>query len=433
METVATTDRIVHPNGDALTAALAYEGAALSAIPIRADGSKAPALESWTEYQQRRLSEAELRQLFEGRHVGVAVIGGAVSGNLETIDFDRDALTIFPNWCQLVEAECPGLLGQLSVVQTPKPGFHVRYRCSAVTIPGNTKLAVDPMSPANDRILIETRGEGGYALAPGCPPECHATGRTYHHYSGPKLSQVRDITAAEREVLIRCARSFDRSAAEPGGTAEATAGGRPGDDFNERGPDWLDPILLGAKGWEVARQSGAIRYLRRPGKDGPGWSATVGYCRSNNGIDLFAVFSSNCPPFHIPAGKTCACFSKFAVYALLHHAGVFSAAARALAELGYGGGADGHTATGKKEPKVNLTDVGNGKRLIQRHGEDLVHCHPWKKWLVWDRCRWEEDATAAVVVQAKETIVSLFRWAMEKIAAVEQQLEQLGDDDGEGS
>jgi putative DNA primase/helicase len=319
-----------HP-ADGLVAALAYEAAGLSVIPIRPDGSKAPALAGWKQCQDRRFTPEELRRLFAGR-VGVAVIGGRVSGNLETIDFDREASTIFPAWCALVEAECPGLVDRLSVARTPKPGYHVRYRCAEIEIPGNLKLAVDPSAPKSEQTLVETRGSGGYSLAPGCPPECHQTGRTYDHYSGPKLSQVQEITAAERDVLIRCARSFDRAAAEPKGAA----GGRPGDDFNRRGPDWLDPLLLGHQGWELARQSGEVRYLRRPGKGGPGWSATVGYCRSKDGVELLAVFSSNCPPFEIPAGKTCGCFSKFGTYALVHHGGNFKAASKDLRRQGYG-------------------------------------------------------------------------------------------------
>ena len=55
----------------------------------------------------------------------------------------------------------------------------------------------------DDQTLIETRGEGGYALAPGCPADCHDTGRLYEHHSGPKLSQVRDITQSERDHGVR--------------------------------------------------------------------------------------------------------------------------------------------------------------------------------------------------------------------------------------
>lgn len=47
------------------------------------------------------------------------------------------------------------------------------------------------------------------------------------------------------------------------------------------------------------------------------------------------------------------------------------------------------------------TDVGNGRRLIQKHGADIRYCHPWGKWLVWDGKRWRIDDTAEVERRAK--------------------------------
>jgi hypothetical protein len=40
------------------------------------------------------------------------------------------------------------------------------------------------------------------------------------------------------------------------------------------------------------------------------------------------------------------------------------------------------------------TDLGNGERLVARHGTDFRYCHPWKKPLVWDGARWSIDQTA---------------------------------------
>src|SRR5688500_518178 len=57
----------------------AGHNAGLSLIPIRGDGSKRPALDSWKQYQQRRPTPAELRDWFAGgQYTGVAVVGGAV-------------------------------------------------------------------------------------------------------------------------------------------------------------------------------------------------------------------------------------------------------------------------------------------------------------------------------------------------------------------
>jgi hypothetical protein len=319
--------------GTPLTIALSYLRAGLSVIPVRADGSKAPPV-AWTPYQQHLPTEAELQRWFaDGRH-GMALVCGEVSGNLETVDFDREAEMIFPDWSALVEAEAPALIARLSVARTPNRGFHVRYRCPEVVIPGNSKLAKDPLAPRGKDTLIETRGEGGYALAPGCPPACHETGRTYDHHSGPELPHVQTITAADREILMRCARSFDRSIYDlhrwDAGDFPRHCNGKltPGDDFNQRGLDWSDILT----GWTAVRQRGKVRYWRRPGKDGPGWSATTGACTSQSGCELFYVFSSNGAPFE--AGRA---YSKFAAYTLLHHRGDFKRAAAELARQGYGG------------------------------------------------------------------------------------------------
>src|SRR5262249_50254551 len=145
---------------------------------------------------------------------------------------------------------------------------------------------------------IETRGEGGYALAPGCPPDCHEKGRTYDHIAGPVLTALAVITAEEREVLIRCARYFDRAIPEDKPPRKKVASNgqdlRPGEDFDGRGPDWAE--ILGPHGSVVVRQRGDMRFWRRPGKDGRGWSATTGYCRGKDGADLLRVFSTNADP-----------------------------------------------------------------------------------------------------------------------------------------
>ena len=70
---------------------------------------------------------------------------------------------------------------------------------------------------------------------------------------------------------------------------------------------------------------------KRPGKDGPGWSATTGRCRNEQSGELLYVFSGNASPFEPERA-----YSKFATYTLLDHNGDFKAAAKDLAEQGYG-------------------------------------------------------------------------------------------------
>jgi hypothetical protein len=169
-----------------LELARSYVAAGLSVIPVRADGTKAPALASWKDYQSRPPTDAELERWFTPRGSfasGVAVVCGAVSGNLEVLDFD-DADT-FRAWAAVVDLQCPGLLDRLPQVETPGGGRHVYYRVPG-RVPGNQKLA----RSRDGSVLVETRGEGGYVLAPGCPPACHPSGRTYRHVRGLPLTAV---------------------------------------------------------------------------------------------------------------------------------------------------------------------------------------------------------------------------------------------------
>ncbi len=154
-----------------LEIARAYAAAGLSVIPVRADGSKAPALPAWKEHQQRRADEAELILWFgHGQQFGVAIVCGAISQNLEVMDFD-EAQT-WERWRHLVELERPGLLRGIPCVKTPGGGRHLYLfgNCGP-----NRKLA----RTREGKTLIEIRGEGGYVLAPGCSPACHPTRRLY--------------------------------------------------------------------------------------------------------------------------------------------------------------------------------------------------------------------------------------------------------------
>jgi putative DNA primase/helicase len=80
------------------------------------------------------------------------------------------------------------------------------------------------------------------------------------------------------------------------------------------------------------------------------------------------------------------------------------------------------------EDGLHFTDQGNAIRLIQRHGADLRHCHPWAKWLVWDDRRWRIDDTAAVTRRAKETIACLFKEAAGNVAEINQHPEAGSDE-----
>lgn len=166
-----------------LEIARGYVAAGLSVIPIRCDGSKAPAY-AWKAFQQRIAPESLLTQWFVADEFGIAILGGAVSGNLEILDFDDGEAYAW--WSERVQDRLPGLLERLPIVLTPAGGRHVYYRLPRQPM-GNRKLA---WPAEGQKALLETRGEGGYVLAPGCPAACHPSGGLYRHVYGPPLTAV---------------------------------------------------------------------------------------------------------------------------------------------------------------------------------------------------------------------------------------------------
>lgn len=61
----------------------------------------------------------------------------------------------------------------------------------------------------------------------------------------------------------------------------------------------------------------------------------------------------------------------------------------------------------------HATDLGNAKRLVERHGADLHYCKARNSWLVWDGRRWAWDDSGETERRAKETVLSWYAEAAE--------------------
>jgi hypothetical protein len=319
----------------ALEHALRAEQTGICVIPPREDGSKRP-LVDWEEWQGKRPNADQLRAWYRHRRSGVGFVCGKVSGNLELFDFDDRAA--YERFKDVALKNGLGALveqieaGYLEV--TPNNGVHWLYRCQEVS--GNTKLARRPKEPdemrdASDKIkvLIETRGEGGYVVVAPSNARVHPTRKAYQLLRGA-VESIAEITPDEREALWSLARTLDRmprlAFKEPvplispqNGT---TQGVRPGDDFNARAT-WSE--ILEPHGWVWVEDHGEESFWRRPGSDNR-WSATTNY----KGSDLLYVFTTS--TIFDPERS----YSKFVAYTLLNHNVDFSEAARALVTKGYG-------------------------------------------------------------------------------------------------
>jgi len=337
-------------------AAFDYAKAGLSILPVRK--SKAPLVETWKSRQSTRIGPELAASEFSGNGRLLAVIAGAVSGNLEFIDFDAKG-ECFKPWLESIKNQDPQLVKKLVIERSPSGGYHVAYRCRD-SVSGNTKLAAKRIEvpipgeheykgkrfkarKEGDKFfivpdLIETRGEGGYCVT---SPS-----------SGYKLLQgdyrnPPEISCEERKILIDTARSFNEWIPQDAlvdGSSRLQRDSKsklPGDDFNQHADPW--PILE-KHGWKKTGQTATVNgepaeYLMRPGKD-RGNSATL------IGGRVFYNFSTNAYPFEPDKA-----YFPFAIYAILEHNGDYQQAARELSKQGYGDKHKDPIALEKKKPE----------------------------------------------------------------------------------
>lgn len=292
----------------------------LSVVPVKADGTKAPAV-FWAWLQYEPMYSENVSKVFRPGY-GLALIGGNVSGNLEVIDFDTwDTYLAFE---ELARASGSGeLLDRMKngyFERTPR-GAHLPYRCEQIA--GNQKLALtyilDARGNKQTKAIIETRGEGGYAIIAPSSGTVHPSGKPYVLVSG-SLATIPTLTPEERADLFTLARTFNEVMKEEESQSARTkrppTGDRPGDVFNDRA-SWEE--VLEPHGWVKVCEQNGESYWRRPGKD-RGLSATTNFHSS----DLLYIFSTS-TLFESQRG-----YSKFAAYALLNHGGDFKKAAAAL-------------------------------------------------------------------------------------------------------
>ncbi|MGQ4514249.1 bifunctional DNA primase/polymerase [Streptomyces sp. DW26H14] len=337
------------PTPNLRDAASELHAAGLCVLPIKADGTKKPAV-SWMPYKVNRSTPADHDKWFSGsRSAGIAVVYGAVSGNVEMIEFEGRAIGLLDEVTDVMEASGLGepwaaiLNGW--VTESPSGGRHYRVRIDGGNVPGNRKLASrlaepheytpyeeqrlreKPNSPIV-RVEIETRGEGGYGLVEPSGGTVHSSGKAYTRLVGSPAT-IPTLDADVMDAVRTVCRMFDTlPAPETSKTAPRKAkplpdgGVRPGEDFEARS-DWGD-ILRGIFRPLITR--GDTTYW--------GWADGVGGVKATTGRDpardrLYVFATGSEFQAEVP-------YTKFAAYALINNGGDHTAAARALRQQGYG-------------------------------------------------------------------------------------------------
>lgn len=374
------------------TIILEYLDSGLSIIPTH-PVLKNPRIDSWTVFQKDRPTAEQVKKWFSNGHdYSPGIITGAVSGNLELLDFDENARQ-FQTWQELVQEQAPGLVEKLVQQTTQNGGIHIVYRCQEVQIPGNKKLstgAVQVDGPGEHQhgnkaykaiqyrgkwvitpTLIETRGNGGYFLA--------YPGKGYQVVSGSFL-EIPSITADERKILHECAEILTEYEKEtpvfhqpaiPGQQRDT----RPGDAFNS---NVTIQSLLRQDGWrpnhrqKTMPDGAACEMWTRPGKE-RGISATV----YDNKVH---VFTSNAVPL-----EPRVTYDPFAYYTTVCHFGNWAASASDLLKRGYGvsGCKQGHNSVSgvSKSVQVGANETNSTPLGAQSQQQGFAGPAPegWKK------------------------------------------------------
>jgi hypothetical protein len=291
----------------------------ISVVPVAEDGSKRPALTSWSVYQERVPKTIELNEWFKDRpRTGCGWITGAVSG-IECLDFDsQDA---FETYADLAQEMISSTWERLcAYVESTPNGRHLFWRCTGIE--SNQKLAHDK----DGKAVIETRGEGGFVVVAPSYGSVHPSSEPYTAVGTP--ADIPAFTSDERNAVLSLARSMDqrpRAADERPKVQHAPAGtgDRPGDVYVQR-TEWSE--VLEPHGWRLVKRHAGESYWRRPGASTEGIDSTTNF----KGSDLLYVFSTNAAPFETERG-----YNRFSAYSLLEHGGDYSKAAAELARQGF--------------------------------------------------------------------------------------------------
>lgn len=287
----------------------------LSVIPI--DDKKVP-IGSW----KKNMTELIQPNGNFANAYGIGIVCGAISGNIEVIDIDLKydlTGTLFKDYKQLIASVNKEVLSKLTVQKTVSGGYHFIYRCT--NIGNNQKLAQRPSSEQEKsenikdkvRVLIETRGQGGYIACVPTPK--------YEMVYGD-LQNIQEITTEERSVLVECAKYFNQVQEEvKPEPIKYESKDSPFDQWNDEG-DILSMLVL--EGWKVTGGFGPKKLLLRPGGEGK-WSADFDTDRR-----LFYVFTSST---EFEQGRA---YNPTQVLTILKFNGDYSACGRWLRSQGFG-------------------------------------------------------------------------------------------------
>lgn len=376
--------------------------AGYSPIPIAKN--KIPLI-SWKNAQGAALPKDEIAKVFRENKLakGVGVVTGAVSGNLECLDFDlKYDLTgdLYQRYINILLEKDRALYAKIVKIKTQSNGYHWIYKLEETSaVPPSHAIAKRYGLPGEDQevlVLIETRGEGGYFAT--VPTE------GYELVEGD-LFLPPVLTSDERQTLMDIALRFNEvpDLVKVSSEKEQTLydlsqqdTNDPLTDFNVRG-DSLS--LLIAKGWSVVSEDDAMIYLKRPGFS---TSKTSGKIFKDTGV--FYVHSTSTS---FEAGKG---YNRAAVFAHLECNDSYSRARLKLAEMGYGN--LNKLKEENTDPYVFYSNREYGLADWIRHlqkDQSIAYFSKLNELYVWKNSRWQKlsDSEFLYIIHAAfDTIIT---------------------------
>lgn len=160
-----------------LVRALTYLGNNYSVMPLPYGQKSPPRLKSWKEFQERKPTEAEVKEWFSKEPCNIAIITGNISG-IVVVDTDSPEAEL---WVQKNLPETP-------LKSKTKTGFHRLYRFPAVDV--KNKVHVNTSS---GKLSLDIRANGGYIVAPG---SLHPSDECWSKEDYKKLSPFQKLEIA---------------------------------------------------------------------------------------------------------------------------------------------------------------------------------------------------------------------------------------------
>lgn len=183
--------------------ALKLHAQGIATIPIADHVSKKPAGKlQWGKLNSDNFDKETIEVIFDRTHEAIAVLGGYVSSGLEILDIDlknaRDPEQLWVDLLTNIGEALPEFAEKCTIVKTPSGGYHIYYLCFEVM--GNKKLAYE-VEGGKRTCVIETRGDGGYALT--------YPSKRYEIIQGSIDSLAYPLSPNERNTLHEVCRIFN--------------------------------------------------------------------------------------------------------------------------------------------------------------------------------------------------------------------------------